>query len=207
MDIWAPLSEGTAPKTYSAGQLIYLQGTEPVEFYYLMKGRARSYISSPGGGERALTVHTAGDLMGEASFFDQRPRVSSAVALEDCLVTAVDRSRLTTVFSKNPELAFYMCQYLARTVRLLSGHVDDITFRPAEQRIARWLVSHGDMTSPLPCTHEEIGLAVGASRVTVSRVLSLFSGRGLLKTGYGSIQILDPAGLTALAEDEHKPNL
>lgn len=201
MDIWAPLSEGTAPRTYSAGQLIYLQGTEPVEFYYLVKGRVRSFISSPEGGERALTIHTAGDLMGEASFFDERPRVSSAVALEDCLVTAVDRSRLTAVFAKDPDLAFHMCQYLARTVRLLSGHVDDITFRPAEQRIARWLLSHGNAASPLTCTHEEIGLAVGTSRVTVSRVLSSFSRQGLLKTGYGSIQILDLAGLTILAKD------
>lgn len=201
MDIWAPLAEGTAPRSYHAGQLIYLQGTEPVEFYYLVRGRVRSFISSPEGGERALTIHNAGDLMGEASFFDERPRVSSALALEDCLVTAVDRSRLTAVFSKNPDLAFYMCQYLARTVRLLSGHVDDITFRPAEQRIARWILSHSDKSSPLVCTHEEIGLAVGTSRVTVSRVLSSFSKQGLLKTGYGSIQILDPSKLASLAKD------
>ncbi len=201
MDIWAPLAEGIAPRTYRAGQLIYLQGTEPSEFYYLVKGRVRSFISSPEGGERALTIHNTGDLMGEASFFDERPRVSSAIALEDCLITAIDRSRLTAVFARHPDLAFPMCQYLARTVRLLSGHVDDITFRPADQRIARWLLSHEDLASPLTCTHEEIGLAVGTSRVTVSRVLSSFSKQGLIKTGYGSLRILDIPRLTDLAED------
>lgn len=199
MDIWSPLAEGTMPKTYGSGQMVYLQGTEPTEFYYLVKGRVRSFISSPEGGERALTVHQAGDLMGEASFFDERPRVSSAVALEDSQIIAVDRFRLTEVFAAHPDLAFSMCQYLARTVRLLSGHVDDITFRPAEQRIARWLLSHGNDASPLSCTHEEIGQAVGASRVTVSRVLSAFGKEGLLRTGYGCVSLLDLQRLSELA--------
>lgn len=201
MNIWAPLAEGTAPKTFRAGQLIYLQGTDPTEFYYLVKGRVRSFISSSEGGERALTIHNSGDLMGEASFFDECPRVSSAIALEDCLITAVDRPRLTAVFARHPDLAFSMCQYLARTVRLLSSHVNDISFRPSEQRIARWLLSHENLSSPLTCTHEEIGLAVGASRVTVSRVLSTFTKQGLIKTGYGSIRLLDLPRLTHLAED------
>lgn len=202
MDIWSPLSEGTAPRQYRAGQLIYLQGTNPTEFYYLQKGRVRSFLSSPSGGERELTTHQTGDLMGEASFFDRCPRVSSAIALEDSLVVAVDRARLTTVFSKHPDLAVSMCQYLAHTVRLLSGHVDDITFRPAHQRIARWLLTVSRQNSaPLSCTHEEIGLAVGASRVTVSRVLSGFAKSGWIETGYGSIRILDRAALERQVEE------
>ena len=199
MDILTPLAEGGIPKLYHAGQLIYIQGTEPSEFYYLVTGRVRSYISSAGGGERALTVHYPGDLMGEASFFDERPRVSSAVALEDSTVISINRARLTEVFAKHPDLVFPMCQYMARTVRLLSSHVDDITFRPAEQRIARWLLSHRDITAPISCTHEEIGLAVGASRVTVSRVLSSFSKLGLIQTGYGTIRILDADELFLLS--------
>ena len=203
MDIWSPLAEGTAPRLYHAGQLIYLQGTNPTEFYYLQRGRVRSFLSSPAGGERELTIHQSGDLMGEASFFDQCARVSSAMALEDSLVIAVDRTRLMSVFSRHPDLAVSMCEYLAHTVRLLSGHVDDITFRPAHQRIARWLLTMRaeNETTPVPCTHEEIGLAVGASRVTVSRVLSAFSKSGWIKTGYGTVLILDRAAIIKQSEE------
>jgi len=203
MDIWFPLAEGTAPRLYHAGQLIYLQGTNPTEFYYLQRGRVRSFLSSPAGGERELTIHQTGDLMGEASFFDQCARVSSAMALEDSWVVAVDRARLMSVFTKHPDLAVSMCEYLAHTVRLLSGHVDDITFRPAHQRIARWLltVKPEKNTAPISCTHEEIGLAVGASRVTVSRVLSAFSKAGWIKTGYGTVRIFDRDALVKQAEE------
>lgn len=91
---WAPLAEGQTPRIYAPGQLIYLQGTEADVFYYLLSGKARSYISSASGGERVLATHRSGDLMGEASFFDACPRVSSAVAVTECRVVSVDRDRL-----------------------------------------------------------------------------------------------------------------
>ena len=195
MDQWAPLAEGRTPRRYAPGQLIYLQGTPATEFYYLIQGTARSFLSSESGGERVLAVHRAGDLMGEASFFDECPRVSSSEAVEPCLVIPVTREQLDGVFRQHPELALPMLQYLARTVGLLSRHVDDVTFRPAGQRVARYLLSLSEGAHVVQCTQEEIGFAVGLSRVTVSRVLADFSRLGLLRTGYRCVEILDRAGL------------
>lgn len=189
--IWAPLAEGNSPRTYIPGQLIYLQDTQPTEFYYLEKGSARSFISSPEGAERLLALHHSGDLMGEASFFDQCPRVSSAVAVTECKVFSIDSRRLEYVFKAHPELAFPMLRYLARTVRLLSGHVDDITFRPADRRLAGTLLRQAGEDGVIRATHEELGSAVGVSRVTVSRVLTQFAKNGWIKTGYGTVAVID----------------
>ena len=101
-NVWAPLAEGLPPKIYVPGQLIYLQDTYPAAFYYLESGSARSFISSPEGTERLLTLHHSGDLMGEASFFDQCPRVSSAIAITECKVFSVDRQRLERIFQLHP---------------------------------------------------------------------------------------------------------
>ncbi len=197
MEVFQRLAEGRIPRHYQAGQVIYLQDTAAHEFYYLLCGTARSYISSEAGGERSLTVHHAGSLMGEASFFDECPRVSSAVAVTECDVVSVDRSTLESTLRKHPELALPMLQYLARTVRMLSNHVDEATFLPAGQRLARHLLSSAREGIAFPCTHEELGFAIGASRVTVSRLLADFTRMGLLKTGYRSVTILDRAGLEA----------
>ncbi len=201
MSIWSPLAENAIPKRYQAGQLVYLQSEDPTEFYYLVKGRVKSYISSPQGGERTLTLYKTGDLMGEASFFDQRPRVSSAVALTDCQIVAVSRARLDQVFAQHPELAFPMLQYLAKTVRLLSTHVDGLSFLPADRRLARLLVEHADENGTLRTTHEELGALAGVSRVTVSRVLSSFADRGWLETGYGNLQLLDCEALLRFSQE------
>ena len=197
---WAPLAQGQASKTYTPGQLIYLQGTEADTFYYLLSGSARSYISSETGDERVLTTHRAGDLMGEAAFFDGCARVSSAVAVTECQVVSIDREPLDGVLRAHPELAIPMLQYLARTIRLLSDHVDGMSFHPADQRVARYLLTiPPESNGALRCTHEEIGAAVGVSRVTVSRVLGEFTRRGWLKTSYRALYLTDAAALRSFA--------
>ena len=200
MNIWSPLAERQTPRTYAPGQLIYLQGTEAQEFYYILSGTVRCFISSAEGDERILTLHRGGELIGEAAFFDRQPRVSSAMAVTKCALVAVDRRRLEEVFVLHPDLAVSMLEYLARTVRLLSAHVDG-TFLRADQRVARYLLSLSPGSGgELRCTHEEIGSSVGVSRVTVSRVLGELERQGLLKTGYRTVRLLDPDALEKLVE-------
>lgn len=190
--VWSAFAENQHPRRYNAGQLIYLQGTYPNYFYYIVSGSARSFISTQSGDERVLTIHRAGDLMGEASFFDECPRVTSAMAIEDCLIVSVDRSTLDHILKTRPELVMPMMRHLARTVRLLSVQVNNAAL-PARQRIARYLLSRadGDPGRAISCTHEEIGQAVGVSRVTVSRVLGEWAKLGVLRLGYGTISVLD----------------
>jgi len=196
---WDLLAEDRSPRTYRAGQMVYLQGTRPDHFYYLVSGSVRSFISSSAGEERVLAVHRTGDLMGEASFFDGCPRVTSAMALEDCQILSIDRAQLDAAFQRHPELALPMLQYLARTVRLLSDHVESSAL-PALQRVARWLLGQSGLENgPVKATHEGIGQAVGLSRVTVSRALGDLSARGLVELGYRSVAVLDRGGLEALA--------
>ena len=187
---WDLLAEGRSPRKYRAGQLVYLQGTQPDCFFYLVSGSVRSFISSGDGEERVLTVHRSGDLMGEASFFDCCPRVTSAMALEDCLILTVDQRQLDAAFQRHPELALPMLRYLARTVRMLSDHVEASSL-PARQRIVRWLLDQPHKNGAVQATHEGIGQAVGLSRVTVSRVLGELSGRGLVELGYRHVTLKD----------------
>ena len=197
MDQWTPLAAGRSPRTYAPGQMIYLQGTQADQFYYILSGTVKCFLSSAEGDERTLTLHRSGDLIGEAAFFDRQPRVSSAVAVTPCQLVEVDRQRLTEVFARHPDLAISMLENLARRVRLLSEHVDG-EFLPADKRIARHLLSlPADARGELHCTHEEIGSSVGVSRVTVSRVLGEFDRRGWVRTGYRSLRLLNRAALEA----------
>ena len=188
---WDLLAEGRSPRKYRTGQLVYLQGTHPDCFFYLMSGSVRSFISSSSGEERVLTVHRTGDLMGEASFFDGCSRVTSAMALEDCLILTVNQGQLDAAFQRHPELALPMLRYLARTVRMLSDHVEASSL-PAQQRIVRWLLNQPcSGNDVIQTTHEGIGQAVGLSRVTVSRVLGDLSDHGLVELGYRCVTLSD----------------
>ena len=196
--IWRPFAQLRPPIRCSPGFLIYLQGTEATCFYYLKSGRVKSFIQSEAGGERVLRIYQAGALFGEASFFDELPRVSSAVAMTPCELVPIDRDLLRREFAAHPEMALAMMKYLARTVRLLSDQVDQMAFRPARWRVARFLTVNADGNGRVSCPQEEIAATISVSRVTVSRILNQLSREGLIVLGYRSVQILDRPGLEAL---------
>lgn len=199
-NIWKSFAAQRPPIRCSPGYLIYLQGTEATCFYYLKEGRVKSFIQSEEGEERVLNLYEAGSLFGEASFFDELPRVSSAVALTPCQLVPIDRELVTQEIVKNPALALAMMKYLARTVRLLSGQVDQMAFRPAQWRVAQYLLSLSMNGGPVNCTQDDIAAGISASRVTVSRILNHFAQRGWVELSYRKITLLQPERLSELCQ-------
>ena len=199
--IWRPFAQLRPPIRCSPGFLIYLQGTEATCFYYLKSGRVKSFIQSEAGGERVLRIYQAGALFGEASFFDELPRVSSAVALTPCQIVPIDRELVREQIVRDPELAMAMMKYLARTVRLLSGQLDQMAFRPARWRVARYLLSLASADGLVRCTQDDIADSVSVSRVTVSRILNDLARREVVELGYRSVRLLRPGELEELCRD------
>jgi CRP/FNR family transcriptional regulator len=151
----------------------------------------RSYISGEDGSEKLLTDYRSGSLFGEAAFFDQRPRVSTAVAVTGCKLVSIDRQQITHIIAEEPEIAMALLKYLARTVRLLSDQLDDATFLQADQRLARLLVNAFGTEETITTSQEELATAIGVSRVTVSRILNDFARQGIIKTGYRELTLVD----------------
>lgn len=200
-NIWEPFAQHYDAACYNPNQMIYFQESPAEYFYYLKSGRVKTFISSEDGTEKALTIYQAGNLFGEAAFFDELPRVSSAVALTHCEIVKINRQMAREELARSPELAMALLKYLARTVRLLSDHVDDMAFLQTDQRIARFLLSITPAhDGKIICTQEEIASTVSANRVTVSRILGQFQKHGWIATGYGSIQLLDKAALSKLLQ-------
>ena len=197
---WRAFAEGRPAVRCSPGHLIYLQGTEATCFYYLKSGRVKSFIQSEDGGERVLNLYRTGSLFGEASFFDELPRVSSAVALTDCQLVPMDRELVTREIAHDPELALSMLKYLARTVRLLSDQVDQMAFRPAQWRVAQFLLSLAPEGGAVQCSQEDVAAAVSASRVTVSRILNDFARQGWVELGYRTLTLRSPTALEKLCQ-------
>ena len=93
LEIWLPFLQRRPVVHCSPGYMIYLQSTDATCFYFLKEGRVKSFIHSEDGAEQVLTVYEAGSLFGEAAFFDELPRVSSAVALSPCQLVPIDRAQ------------------------------------------------------------------------------------------------------------------
>ena len=114
---WAAFETHYPSVSFPPGRMIYLQGSSADRFYYLKAGRVKVFLNSEDGSEKILTVYEAGNVFGEASFFDELPRVSSAITVTCCEIVIIDRLTLEAEMQRNPQILLTITRVLARTVR------------------------------------------------------------------------------------------
>jgi len=186
---------------YEKEQMIYQQGDSSKYIYYLKSGKIRSFISSPNGLEKTIAVFTAGGLFGKSAFFENQPYFSSAKALVRSEIIAIDRAMMSKTISQNPQFAIDMLADLSKTIRMLSNQIEGMSFHQADKRVARFLADNITPTMRIACTHDEISSIVGASRVTVSKILSRFERNGLIQTEYRMVKIINAQALIDFADE------
>ena len=175
-------------RIFDTGKIIYSQGDSPDYLYYLKKGRVKIFISSENGSEKTLSVITQG-----AAFFDGRERMSSAKAVTRSELILISKNILTDIIRRRPQTALELLRLQSNTIRLLSSQVDSIAFLSAKSRLCQFLLECAaqNRNNIITATHEEIGSIIGATRVTVSKLINELAKSGAIKTGYRKIQILN----------------
>lgn len=162
----------------------------------MKSGQVQIFVNSSDGLEKIFTAFKKETIFGEASFFDSFPRMSSAKTLLESDIIMIDKADIMLYFQKSPFLALNLIELLSQKIRMLSNEIDNISFLSAEKRIAQYLFNVNlDTNCSIDCTHEDIGKAIGVSRVTVSRILIRFSQYGWIDTKYKKIVILDKDAL------------
>lgn len=171
--------------------MVYLQSQEPEYMYYLKSGSVKSVILSDTGEEKILTVFSPGAIFGEASFFEGKPRISTAVTLCKSEIIRFRREDIYRAIDEQPTLAIEMLRYLSETVRMLSDHVGSMAFLSAHERVCAYLRSQANQDGAVRTTQEAIADACSLSRISVSRILRVLREEGKISTGYGEICLLD----------------
>lgn len=96
---------------------------DPHEGLFLIEaGRVWVSKRSSAGGEILLSLLHTGDFFGEAELLDGRPRMSSAVALDDTVTVEVPKSDFERILTTSPEAAARLAQVLSVRLRGLSQH-------------------------------------------------------------------------------------
>lgn len=195
--------EGTPVRRFKKGEIIYYQGDKATGFYYIKSGKIKLYMTSADGMEKTLSTATEGEIIGEASFFDQMPRISCAKAITDSELAVINQQTLMTIIKETPQIAMDLLSIQATRIRQLTSQIDSMTFLQADGRIARILLQNqqeekGEKIVTL--THEEIASIIGVTRVTVSKILTEFSKKGYIKTAYRKIIVLDANSLHKVTE-------
>lgn len=175
---------------------------EPVEHWIgVAEGLLKLSIASPEGKMATLTGVPAGGWFGEGSLLKTEPRHYDAVALRDSCVALMPRATfyhlLDTSIGFNRFLLHQLNERLAQFIAMLEYE----RLLDPDARIARclaWLFNpflYPGVEQRLQVSQEEIGFLSGVSRQRVNQALRVLGGKGLLKTEYGGITVLNVEGL------------
>lgn len=100
-----------------AGEILF-QASEPGESLFIVRsGSIELYIKDTVGQKIVLTVADEGQLFGELSLLDNKPRTATAVALTDAELLVLDREDLLLLFQKRPDAALHMLAAMSGMTR------------------------------------------------------------------------------------------
>jgi CRP/FNR family transcriptional regulator len=153
-------------------------------------------IALPGefGQEALVAIMRPGEFFGELALFDRSPRSASATALEDARAALLAGDDFLAYLESHPASFRVVLETLARTIRRLSDRVEDLIFLDVPSRVAKYLLdlvrSSGD-GNELTLTQDELAAFIGASRVSVNRVLGDLERREIISIRRRRIAIKD----------------
>jgi CRP/FNR family cyclic AMP-dependent transcriptional regulator len=119
---------------------IFAQGDPTEGLFFIQKGKVRLSVVSEAGKEATLGILSEGDFFGEGGLGGQMVRMSSAIAMTDCVLLHIDKKAMMQEMSLEPKLSAMFLKYLLkRNIRYQDDLVDQL-FNSSEKRLARVLL-------------------------------------------------------------------
>ena len=89
-------------KEYVKDEIIFRQGDESREVYFVLKGKVRIYKISPSGNETSIAIFSTNDVIGELAALDQEPRSATAKAVTAVSLLAMSQERFLYTMQSVP---------------------------------------------------------------------------------------------------------
>jgi CRP-like cAMP-binding protein len=174
---------------YAAKQQIVSHAEQSTDVYFIVSGQVRATIYSVGGREIAFRDLGAGEMFGDLSAIDGKPRSANVVALVDSFVISMTAKVFQEVLQTYPALAMAALQELVDLVRGLCERVIEMSTLGVTAVI-----------SPAP-THADIASRVSTHREAVTRELNQLAHIGLLERRPGALFVADVPTLARMVEE------
>src|ERR1700678_4359966 len=92
----------------SRGEHLFLEGQDGDRLYVVLDGKMKLTRAAADGRENLVSVIGPGEMFGELSLFDPRPRTSTASAVTDATLAALKHEALTPWLRERPEVSRHM---------------------------------------------------------------------------------------------------
>lgn len=198
---------------YPKDTAIFDQGAEAEAFYLLLDGHIRVVRLNPDGEQVVARYINAGELFGFAVALGRTTYPATAIAAIDCVALAWPNEAWGELTARVPQLASGTYRTIGQRLQETQDKVMQMSTEQVEQRVAHTLLrlvqQSGRKTADgieidFPITRQDIAEMTGTTLHTVSRLLSAWEEKGLVRGGRQRVIVVDAHGLVLIAEHRRK---
>ena len=193
---------------YPRGAVLFAQGESPRGLYIFCSGRAKLSSNSKDGQSITFRRVERGEVVGLSNVISNEPYLASAETLEPSQVSFIPRLPFLQFLRANPDVALSVSKHLSMELHKAWEQTNMLALAPSTQaKLAQFLLARGAQNGretaegvriALNMTHDEIAHSIGASRESVTRILSDFRNRRLIRVVGGALVILQTNELQTL---------
>ncbi len=186
------IGKGRNMVSFQNKDTIFAQGDSTDGLFFIQKGKVQLTVVSEAGKEATLGILGEGDFFGEGGLAGQLLRMSSAIAMSDCVVLHVEKIAMMRAMGLEPKLSAMFVKYLLkRNMRYQDDLVDQL-FNSSEKRLARVLLLMAQFgkkgvseMSVRRLSQETLAEMVGTTRSRVSFFMNRFRKLGFINYDVG----------------------
>jgi len=198
------------PKDVGTGAFFFNEGDQADEFLVLTTGRVKLTQLAPDGQQVVLRMIAPGDAFGGVGAFGNLTYPVSAEAVDVASALAWNSSTMRQLLETQNTIALNALRFVAERLHDLQRLYRQAMTERVERRVARALlrlvheagrrVDEG-VEIDFPISRQDVAEMTGTTLFTVSRLLSAWEERGIVKSGRQRIVLTRPHALVAIAED------
>ena len=196
--------------TYPGGALLFVEGQMPRGAYVLCSGKVKLSTTSREGKILILKVAGAGEVLGLSAAISGTCYELTAETAGPCHVNFVERDALLRLMERSGEMATHSAQALSGEFQSMYRDIHELVLaRSSAGKLARLILSWSsgrelenearEVRVRSSMTHEEMAQMIGASRETVTRLLSELKKKELIRLEGSTLVIRNRTALEALA--------
>ena len=185
-------------RKYPKDGVIFFENDLGDALYMILSGRVKVTILSDDGREIILAMLSDADFFGEMSLLDNEPRSATAIALRETEMVVLHQREFLTIVEKRPRVLINLLSVLSARLRKANHQIGNLALHDVYGRVARILLemasedgtrqADGRVTFRRP-THQEIANMIGATRETVSRMISDLHRQGYIEISGKNVTI------------------
>jgi len=176
-----------------AGHDVFLEGDRVEAIALLISGVVRVYKIGDTG--REITLYRFGNgsscILTANAILSQKTFPAVATVEEDAEAIMIPANNFRDWVGRYELWRDFVFDLLSQRLSTVMAIVDEVAFHRMDRRVAVLLLKRGRDQNPIKVTHQEIASELGSSREVISRLLEDFVSDGSIRSGRGTVEVLD----------------